>query len=78
MKINELKNKIWDELLHDSTSSKPGSFGDIYNSLNYLPNGEGLGLKVQSVFLTLLHLSNEKNLNIVQEDGDLKIYTALN
>jgi len=78
MKINELKGKIWDELLHDSTASKPGSFGEIYNSLNFLPNGESLGMKVQSVFLTLLHLSNEKNLTIIEDGGDLKIYTSPN
>ncbi len=78
MKINELKSKIWDEFLQESSPRTPGSFADIYSALNFLPSGESLGVKVQSVFLTLLHLSNEKNLTIVEDGGDLKVFTAPN
>lgn len=76
IKINELKVSVWEIFLQHKKKDKPVLFSELYSFLINSQQIEYQTMKVQSLFLTLLHLSNEKNLIIDQTDNDLSINTT--
>jgi hypothetical protein len=69
-----MKGNIWENYVKERSKKNPISFTEIFTKLKYSSIGDTHSIKVQSVFLTLLHLSNEKNLTILEENGDLFVY----
>lgn len=81
MKISEIKNLLWEYYMNplrnnasaEISSKNHITFSDTYCKLTNSFQRETNNTKIQNVFLTLLHLANEKNLTIKNEDNDLKI-----
>jgi hypothetical protein len=68
-----MKSIIWNNYLKKQPPDAGVKFSHLFGNLQHDQMMEGRQVNVQSVFLTLLHLSNEMNLEITQIDGDLAI-----
>lgn len=81
IKITEMKEHIWtnyvstlktdvNDKFHAQSSLL---FSDLYNKVAHTSNMQSKNTKIQTFFLTLLHLANEKNLVINNTDSDINI-----
>jgi len=81
IKITEMKEHIWtnyvQNLQPDATdrfnTQSSIMFSDLYSKVAHNSNAQSKSTKIQTFFLTLLHLANEKNLVITNTDGDIRI-----
>ena len=81
VKITEMKEHIWANYISglkedvnqrfDAQSSI--MFSDLYSKVAHSTNTQSKNTKIQTFFLTLLHLANEKNLVILNDDNDIRI-----
>lgn len=81
VKITEMKEHIWTNYVStlkndvkdrfDAQSSI--LFSDLYSKVAHTTNTQSKNTKIQTFFLTLLHLANEKNLVISNVTNDIQI-----
>lgn len=81
IKITEMKEHIWSNYVQnlkkdaserfDAQSSI--MFSDLYSKVAHNSNAQSKTTKIQTFFLTLLHLANEKNLVIQNTHDDIRI-----
>lgn len=78
IKITEMKEYLWNDHLsilrkgqEDRTNAGDHVlFGDMFEKVSLSTNAKNKNAKIQTVFLTLLHLANEKNLVISNTDEE--------
>ena len=77
VKITDLKEYIWtthlSHLCANNNQTESILFSEIYDDIRRKYGHSGKTTKVPTCFLTLLHIANEKGLNIVKEGSDLRI-----
>ena len=72
----ELKTTMLNGILSKTNSNKTNhDFKDIVNELKKLSIEQNREIKISTIFLTLLHIINEKNFKIEQKGGRTKIFT---
>ena len=81
IKITEMKEHVWNNYISTLTSNsntridaqKSIMFSDLYNKVAHSTNMQSKNTKIQTFFLTLLHLANERNLVIENREDDIRI-----
>lgn len=78
LRVAELKERIWSECLEPEINSQkkkkkePLKLTKVYQKVVELEAEMGT-LKVQSIFLMLLHMANERKLTLENDQEDIKI-----
>ena len=75
MKISDLKNRIFSVIEADRGDSGPKMLSKVFESV-VQSEPETQGLKVQSIFLMILHIASEKGFRLVEKKGDIEIWSS--
>ena len=74
IKISDLKALLWEDLGVSEELKKGIQFEKFYGDMKINKQNDKKKVKIQSVFLSLLHLCNEKNMEMKENQNSLMIW----